>query len=177
MKKVWSVIYSNKKFPKAKQCRFSIFYSQDHCKNIYQDSFCYEFIPGFNSYLTLLTWLQSLNLLCCGVFFGSVILLGILEYALVNMKETTLFFHSIWTCFYYVIRKIKVKFSSLVFTNMFLLPLSNVKNNDLLQYCLIFLRIVQEISLPWFLLVFALKERCERDFLLGKQKPCPRDIK
>ena len=47
MKKVWSVIYS-KKFPKAKQCGFSIFYSQDHYK---------KFIPGFDSYLTLLTLL------------------------------------------------------------------------------------------------------------------------
>ena len=52
-----------------------------------------------------------------------------------------------------------------------------LKINDLLQYCLIVLRIVQEISLTWFLLVFALKERCERDFLLSKQKPCHRDIK
>ena len=142
---------------------------------MYQVSFCYEFIPGFNSYLTLLTWLQSLILFCCSVFFGSVILFGILEYALVNMKETTLLFHSIWTCFYYVIRKIKVKFPSLVFTNMFLLPLWNVKNNGLLQYCLI--SIVQGISLTWFLLVLTLKERCERDFWQGEQKPCHKDIK
>ena len=46
-----------KKFPKAKQCGFSIFYSQDHHKKVYQVSFCYEFIPGFDSYLTLLSLL------------------------------------------------------------------------------------------------------------------------
>ena len=59
MKKIWSVIYSNKKFPKAKQWGFSTFYSQDNYKNVYQVSFCYEFIPGFDSYLTLLSWLKS----------------------------------------------------------------------------------------------------------------------
>ena len=50
-----------KKFPKAKQCRFLIFYSQDHYKNVYQVSFCFEFIPEFNSYLTSLTWLTGLH--------------------------------------------------------------------------------------------------------------------
>ena len=50
-----------KKFPKAKQCRFSIFYSQDHYKNVYQVSFCFEFIPEFDSYLTSLTWLTGLH--------------------------------------------------------------------------------------------------------------------
>ena len=65
MKRVWSVIYSNKKkFPKAKQCGFFIFYWQDHYKNVYQVSFCYEFIPGFESYLTSLTCLE-LNFLLC----------------------------------------------------------------------------------------------------------------
>ena len=57
MKRDWSVIYSNKKkIPKAKQGGFLIFYWQDHYKNVYQVSFCYEFIPGFESYLTLLTY-------------------------------------------------------------------------------------------------------------------------
>ena len=31
------------------------FYRQGYLKNVYQVSFCYEFIPGFDLYLTLLT--------------------------------------------------------------------------------------------------------------------------
>ena len=43
---------------------FMIFdYWQDHYKSVYQVSFCYEFIPGFKSYLTSWTWLSPSLLL------------------------------------------------------------------------------------------------------------------
>ena len=40
------------------------------------------------------------------------------------------------------------------------------------QIAYAFLRRIFKISLKWFLLVFMLKQKCELNFLLRKQKPC-----